>query len=199
LILSDFGHLGWGVSSPDLPGLVSGAAKREDLTDEFLFEIAREAGLEPGGSVDTLEQLVLTIDDEVYAVRAKKDFFFSERAALVFRTAKHVHDDEDLRTFVDRDSLGDAVFMVCLPRDSLSSMMSSIESGEPVTLVVERQETVQYLGLQHASPNDESDGRIALASLGFTGDPTIEELFARFDNGDKDLSRVDQLQTLVFA
>lgn len=199
LILSDYGDLGWGVSSPDLPGLLSGAATREDLTDDFLFGLAHEAGLDPSGSLDTFEQLVMTIDDEVYAVRAKQDFYFGDRASLVFKTARHLNEDSDLRVYADKDSLGDAVFMVCLPTDSLLSVTGSIEQGEPVTLVVERRNTIEYLGLRHANVNDEADGRIQLGSLGFTMDSTIEELFARFDNSDSDLSKMDKARSLVFA
>jgi hypothetical protein len=197
LILSDYGTHGWGVSSPDLPALISGAAKREDLSDEFLFDLAHEAGLSKRGSIEVYQQLVAVIDGVVYSVRAKHDHYFNDRADLAFSTAQHLEQSEDLRKYAIRDGAGDATFVVCLPADSLRSAAGSLEIGETVTLAVERGDQVQYVSLAFGGGQPVENGT-SLADLGFDMNTTVDQLFARLDD-DSDLSQVDAVRALVTA
>lgn len=197
LILSDYGTHGWGVSSPDLPALISGAASREELTDEFLFTVACEAGLAPHGSITVYVQLVSVIDGEVFCVRATKDYHFNDRAALVFGTASHLASNEDLRKYAIRDSIGDAIFVVCLPGDTLRNAVGSLQAGATVTLAVERQDNVEYLSLIFNGP---AGSGTSLSDLGLDMSSTVEELFARLDDDvDIDLSQIDAVRTTVMA
>jgi hypothetical protein len=197
LILSDYGTHGWGVSSPDLPALISGAATHEDLSDDFLFQVACEAGLSSSGGIDIYQQLVKVIDGEVFSVRAKQDHYFADRADLVFSTASHLETSEDLRRYAIRDALGDATFVVCLPSDSLLNAAGSLQLGETVTLAVERGDQVEYLSLAFGGDNPMGGGT-SLADLGFDMNSTVEEIFARLDD-DSDLSQIDSVRTLVTA
>ncbi len=196
LILPEYKDFGWGVSSPDHPHLVGGVASPSELTDEYLFGIAKEAGLDEDGSIECYLQLVFVIEDEAYVARGKQDHFIGEREQLVNQIIAHVSSDPELRHYATRDSIGDAVFIACRQQDLIKTASGSLEADEPVTFAVNRHGRIEYLKVTY-SPNPQSNAQ-SLADMGFTLESMIEELFARQNDG-ADLGDISHPRALAFA
>jgi len=194
IFFSDYGTFGWGVSSPDLPSLVGGASSRDEFSDDAVFDLARAAGLDDGGSVQIYAQMVFECDDQVVVVRACEDYFIGDRARHVVEVRNHVSSDPELRAYAPPSSLGDLVFVAALPGDSIRSVIESLEVGEPTTVAVERAGDLEYLPFVRHQGFGESQ---FLTERGLTQDSTVDALFATFDEDGTDLSKVDRDRELV--
>ncbi|CAN5376645.1 hypothetical protein BH09ACT6_BH09ACT6_18300 [soil metagenome] len=189
LFLSDYGDFGWGVSSPELPALTSGAATLADFSDDFLRKIAVESGLDPQGSFESYVQRVLVIDESAFVVRVKDDHYYIDRLRLTNEITAHLIDDPDLRAFARKDSLGDAVFLACRSADKVILAAQSMERGEPATAAIARDGHIGYLSLVPPTPVGAEEKR-SLESVGLSGDSTLGELFKTVDADEPDSALV---------
>lgn len=178
-VLTDYGQFGWGLTSPQLPGLVGGAATLEEL-DDNLFETLVGAGMDrKNGSVYEYEQRVFEIDDDVFIVRVKRDGIEQERKRVAMDAVRHLEEYSDLRGNAAKNDLDDAIVIATVGNDRVSDVLKSLRVGEPATLAMDdpespREHTV-YTGVINGGTRPE--GALTGADLGLGADATVRDLF----------------------
>lgn len=192
VFFSDYGTFGWGVSSPDLPSLTGGAAKRQEISDEELFSLAVASGLSPNGSVDIYAQMVFEVDGLVFIVRTREDYAMEARTEHLLQVCAHITKDPALREYAPASTIGDVIFVAALPSDSIATVIAAMEDGEPTTVAIGRTDTLEYLTFVR-----QAYGSGFLQSKGLTPASTIGELFAMYDDAGDDLSEVSPTRELV--
>ncbi|PZE26241.1 hypothetical protein DEJ02_12280 [Curtobacterium sp. MCLR17_042] len=177
-VLTDYGQFGWSATSPQLPGLVAGAATMQELSDD-LFTIAVEAGMDPHGSLYEYEQHVIEVDDRVFAVRVKGDYAAHERVDIASDVMEHIASDGGLRAYTTEDDLGDTVIVVALPTDRIADVTASLDDSQPATIAVQlpEEDSISYTGIVRGAPRDTH--AIPLSDVGLDGQSTVASLFAR--------------------
>ncbi|MDR6574373.1 hypothetical protein J2X60_003032 [Curtobacterium sp. 320] len=177
-VLTEYGQFGWSVNSPQLPGLVAGAATMQELSDD-LFDIAVAAGMDPHGSIFEYEQHVIEVEDRVFAVRVKADYAAHERVEIASDVMEHIASDGGLRAYTTEDDLGDTVIVVALPTDRISDVTSSLDDSQPATIAVQLpgEDSISYTGIVRGKPRDTH--AIRLSDVGLDDQSTVADLFAR--------------------
>lgn len=178
IYISDYAEHGFGISSPQLPALVGGAAAKKDL-EEDLFEIAVAAGLSRSGSLFTHYQRVLTVGDSVFVVRVRQDGMATERSEVAQTIDDSIHEDEHLRAYAVPDSLGDTIFVAALGRERVKAVLASLDPTEPATLAIRNESTgkTDCLAIIREPKNDAERER-TIEKLGLRADANLDDLVA---------------------
>jgi hypothetical protein len=176
IYVTDYGVYGFGISSPQLPGLVGGAATFQEI-EKDLMGIAVGAGLKHGGSLVIHFQSIVLIDDDTFVVRMKNDFNVDRRLEVGREIEGALHTDPNLRGYATADSTGDFVFVAALGRDRLYPTLNSMDPTEPVTLAVKNETTGQIdcIGLLRRAPEN-SHALRTLQGLGLPQDATCDDM-----------------------
>ncbi|WIB16665.1 hypothetical protein DEJ34_05930 [Curtobacterium sp. MCPF17_050] len=166
------------MTSPQLPGLIAGAATMQELSDD-LFAIAVEAGMDPHGSLFEYEQHVIEVEDRVFAVRVKGDYSAGERVEIATDVLAHIASDGGLRSYTTEDDLGDTVIVVALPTDRIVDVTASLDDSQPATIAVQlpQEDSISYTGIVRGAPRE--NHVLRLSDVGLDGGSTVADLFAR--------------------
>jgi hypothetical protein len=194
-------HEGFGVGffSPQLPGLVGGADRKSDLSPEFLFEVARTAGLAPNGSIVTFMEKVVEVDDRVFVIRVKQDFVTEQRANGAVRLENAIHEDPELRQYAAEDSSEETVFVVGLVWEKVKDVLGAFGPTEPATLGIFDPETgaLDVVGLLRAS-SPGSDPSRSMERLGLdNATSSLADLVRAAGSGQDRGAEVDGIRELI--
>lgn len=165
------------LASPQLPGIV--AAFDEDPSPAQVRETAIEAGLDPDGEVTVHIEDSFDLDGTQYFVRARHDFYSTERTRVKTLAIKGLHDNPEMRDYGDEDRFGDVTVVVALPSDSVDSTLATAETNQPIMIVVEGEPNV--LRCAGIVCGDGSHEGPSLSDWGLDGKSTVGELLEQVE------------------
>lgn len=164
MILTQYEGFGWGITSPELPGLVGGRDSLEELQRDAL-DIAKFAGLDDDGQINIWFQSALEVEGSYFFVRVKNDYYLDQRAQIAENTEHDLAVSAGCRNYVGKDSLGDAVVIVGLPHETVNYLTETIEPNTPTAIATSLSgEDVVFVNViradaSHAEGSDEIDVR----------------------------------------
>lgn len=177
MIITNWGEdMAWSVSSPQIPGIVAAFDNQPKSAD--LMEVARAAGLSEDGSIDVSVQTAYDIEGRQFYVRCRNDFRFDARSETAVRAAEHLAEDSELRSFLPKDQFSETTIVAVLGSDTLRSVISNAEAGQPLTIAVDR---AGVDGMMYGTLVHRGEAGRSLSDLGLSHDSTAAELFRVLD------------------
>jgi hypothetical protein len=187
ILLTDYGHYGWGVTSPQLPELTGGRQTYDELQAD-LDEILAFGGAseDQPRTLHIQKHHVLASGDEILirvAVDTKADarwFAAKQLIAALNRPAQTQH-----MLAIPRRPTGEALFICAEPSDTIGWISEQFDEGDAASVVVSAStEMIRAQPFAHRpSAGAENPPQTSLAEFGWTAQTTLSEIIRQQDSG----------------